>query len=223
MKVKLDENIPVRLAGVLATLGHNVDTVASEGLKGRPDGDVWSAAQREGRPLQVPALPRRHFLPRFGKLPRQALETAPGASCVHFSRSPAHADLSLMPGSESKGTIQMYFKFAIGLILILLALPALARTRRSAAQRAAFVSVHHCPSTGRARGPCPGYVVDHVVPLCAGGPDRPGNMQWQTVEDAKTKDRAERALCRHQSRPLIDDSDVPLVFLVDCDPVWKPA
>ena len=34
MKVKLDENIPIRLAGVLATLGHNVDTVASEGLKG---------------------------------------------------------------------------------------------------------------------------------------------------------------------------------------------
>lgn len=51
MKVKLDENIPVRLAGELATLGHDVDTVASEGLTGRPDSDVWSAAQREERLL----------------------------------------------------------------------------------------------------------------------------------------------------------------------------
>jgi predicted nuclease of predicted toxin-antitoxin system len=49
MKVKLDENIPVRVAGVLGTLGHDVDTVASEGLKGETDADVWSAAQREER------------------------------------------------------------------------------------------------------------------------------------------------------------------------------
>ncbi len=49
MKVKLDENIPDRLVSVLASEGHDVDTVASEGLGGRPDGDVWSAAQREVR------------------------------------------------------------------------------------------------------------------------------------------------------------------------------
>ena len=49
MKVKLDENIPVRLVGVLATLRHDVDTVASEGLKGKPDGDVWSVSRRDAR------------------------------------------------------------------------------------------------------------------------------------------------------------------------------
>jgi predicted nuclease of predicted toxin-antitoxin system len=49
MKLKLDENIPVRLAGDLSLLGHDVDTVASEGLKGRPDRDVWTAAQSEER------------------------------------------------------------------------------------------------------------------------------------------------------------------------------
>jgi len=49
MKVKLDENIPLRLAGELAKLGHDVDTVASEGLKGRSDGDVWKAARRDER------------------------------------------------------------------------------------------------------------------------------------------------------------------------------
>lgn len=41
-----------------------------------------------------------------------------------------------------------------------------------------------------------GYVVDHIKPLCAGGVDAPGNMQWQTVEAAKTKDKIERTQCR---------------------------
>ena len=49
MKVKLDENIPDRLVSVLENGGHDVDTVASEGLKGRPDSDVWSAARHEDR------------------------------------------------------------------------------------------------------------------------------------------------------------------------------
>jgi predicted nuclease of predicted toxin-antitoxin system len=49
MKVKLDENIPQRLAGELSSLGHDVDTVASEGLTGRSDGEVWNAARREAR------------------------------------------------------------------------------------------------------------------------------------------------------------------------------
>ena len=49
MKVKLDENIPDRLVSVLENGGHDVDTVASEGLMGRPDSEVWSAARHEER------------------------------------------------------------------------------------------------------------------------------------------------------------------------------
>lgn len=37
----------------------------------------------------------------------------------------------------------------------------------------------------------PGYVVDHVVPLKRGGSDTPANMQWQTIEAAKAKDKTE--------------------------------
>jgi hypothetical protein len=44
-------------------------------------------------------------------------------------------------------------------------------------------------------GPRPGYVVDHVRPLCSGGPDTVANMQWQTVAEAKVKDADERRLC----------------------------
>ena len=38
MKVKLDENIPNRLADELAALEYDVDTVAAEGLKGKEEG-----------------------------------------------------------------------------------------------------------------------------------------------------------------------------------------
>jgi hypothetical protein len=34
-------------------------------------------------------------------------------------------------------------------------------------------------------------MIDHVVPLKRGGPDRPSNMQWQTKEAAKEKDKTE--------------------------------
>ena len=66
---------------------------------------------------------------------------------------------------------------------------------RSSRQKRAFRSAQPCPATGRASGPCPGYIVDHVVPLCAGGADHPANMQWQTVDAAKAKDREEHAHC----------------------------
>jgi len=36
-----------------------------------------------------------------------------------------------------------------------------------------------------------GYVVDHIKPLKKGGCDCPSNMQWQTIEDAKRKDKWE--------------------------------
>ena len=62
---------------------------------------------------------------------------------------------------------------------------------RSKAARNEYVREHPCPSTGRTSGACPGWVVDHVQALKHGGADAPWNMQWQTIEDAKEKDRWE--------------------------------
>ena len=69
------------------------------------------------------------------------------------------------------------------------------KIKRSRTARAAFMRQHPCPSTGKTHGHCPGYIVDHVCALECGGADNPSNMQWQTVADAKAKDKTER-LCR---------------------------
>lgn len=62
---------------------------------------------------------------------------------------------------------------------------------RSQHAKSDFKKLHPCPSTGKSSGACPGYVIDHVEPLKRGGADAPGNMQWQTKEDAKKKDKVE--------------------------------
>ena len=64
-------------------------------------------------------------------------------------------------------------------------------TKRSKAERDEFMREHPCPSTGKTSGACPGYVVDHVRALKHGGPDAPSNMQWQTIDAAKAKDKWE--------------------------------
>lgn len=65
------------------------------------------------------------------------------------------------------------------------------RIARDQKQKAKFERSHPCPSTGRHSGACPGYVIDHIKPLKRGGADRPENMQWQTKEAAKQKDKIE--------------------------------
>jgi len=54
-----------------------------------------------------------------------------------------------------------------------------------------FRQSHPCPATGKKYGACPGWVVDHVQALKRGGADAAYNMQWQTVAQAKAKDRIE--------------------------------
>jgi predicted nuclease of predicted toxin-antitoxin system len=49
VKIKLDENMPARLAERLSAAGHDTDTVQYEGLSGQPDDNVWQAAQNAGR------------------------------------------------------------------------------------------------------------------------------------------------------------------------------
>lgn len=75
-----------------------------------------------------------------------------------------------------------------------------ATTKRSSAAKAEFKRANPCPATGERRGACLGYVIDHIDPLCAGGADHVSNMQWQTVADAKAKDKIEVRKCRQLGR-----------------------
>ncbi len=63
--------------------------------------------------------------------------------------------------------------------------------QRSLEAKKAFKKMQPCPSTSKPFGACPGYIIDHVIPLKRGGIDAPSNMQWQTVEESKEKDKWE--------------------------------
>lgn len=86
-------------------------------------------------------------------------------------------------------------------LLALLAWPAAADPiTRSRSEVRAFRADHPCPATGKTRGACPGWHVDHITALCAGGADKPWNMQWITREDHRFKTLVDVRECRKAKR-----------------------
>ena len=81
-------------------------------------------------------------------------------------------------------------------IAVFLSFSADASTHRSSAVKAEFQRQNPCPSTGKTRGACKGYVKDHIKALACGGLDMPINLQWQTVEESKAKGKWERKGCK---------------------------
>lgn len=62
-----------------------------------------------------------------------------------------------------------------------------------------FKKLYPCPSTGKSTGACPGWAVDHVIPLAVGGCDSTPNLQWlpdkiKSCADDECKDRWEREI-----------------------------
>lgn len=84
---------------------------------------------------------------------------------------------------------------AMCLALILIA-PAYADHHRSKKVLRQFAKLQACPSTGAHRLPCPGWQIDHALPLKCKGPDDPANLQWLTVAEHKIKTAREAGLCR---------------------------
>ena len=76
-------------------------------------------------------------------------------------------------------------------LLIILCLSAEAKIPRSREAIAEFKQSQPCPANGNRYGPCPGWQIDHVVPLKCKGDDAPANMQWLAVEDHKAKTKRE--------------------------------
>jgi len=65
-----------------------------------------------------------------------------------------------------------------------------------------FRLANPCPATGQAQGACKGYVIDRIIPILCGGEEAADNMQWQTLAEAKEKDRWEKIGCR-KGRKLV--------------------
>lgn len=80
---------------------------------------------------------------------------------------------------------------------------AQARIPRSSSAVKEFKRHHPCPATGATRGKCAGWEVDHVIPLCAGGPDTPANMQWLSIPSHRQKTKVDVMRCRlkNQEKP----------------------
>lgn len=89
-------------------------------------------------------------------------------------------------------------KLFLALAAALSLVPAQAKIPRSSAAVAEFKRANPCPVNGATRGPCPGHQVDHIEPLCSGGPDTAANMQWLTIQDHKDKTRFDVMICRQR-------------------------
>lgn len=149
------------------------------------------------RKLALQVVTDAGLLVAAGEQPSQAQVAL---AAIHAREDAALCAALIVQSMARQRQILRWLRFTAALCALTLVTMCVHAAPRSPAQRAAFARMHPCPTTGQARGACPGYVVDHVQPLCAGGADHPTNMQWQTVEAARLKDREEASLCRTSRR-----------------------
>lgn len=116
------------------------------------------------------------------------------------------------------------------LLALLILLPATTSEAayRSTKARVDYAKANTCPSTQKKRLPCPGYVIDRKIPLCAGGKDAPFNMVWQEKRESLVKDREELRWCREirakrmpaytgDACEIIKKRTMPLLWNASCE------
>lgn len=90
--------------------------------------------------------------------------------------------------------------FLMVLLLAILLMSVAFADARDAKQVYAFRKANACPATAKAgMGACPGWVVNHIIPLCYGGQDAPANMEWEQSAPSFKRDAFERAICKSKS------------------------
>lgn len=95
-----------------------------------------------------------------------------------------------------KTKLKLMFLAALATVALSSATAASTDSIRKESTVRAFRKANACPATGKIQATCPGYVIDHMIPLCAGGPDAVTNMAWQTTAASYTKDVLERSICK---------------------------
>jgi len=73
-----------------------------------------------------------------------------------------------------------------------------------------FQKIHPCPSTGLTTGACPGWALNHTIPLACGGCDSVSNLDWMPDEikscaEPWCRDRWERKVYDHD--PSFDGTE----------------
>jgi hypothetical protein len=87
---------------------------------------------------------------------------------------------------------------------------------RSRQTLTAFQKAFPCPATNLPKGSCPGFIKDHVRPLCSGGRDVVSNLKWSEELYAKRRDKDEWELCNSLKRKYGEISlDEPKQHLCD--------
>jgi len=81
--------------------------------------------------------------------------------------------------------------------------------KRSSAVLTAFKKIHPCPSTGLTTGACPGWSMNHSIPLACGGCDAVYNLTWlpdqvKSCSSPWCVDRFERKI--NAANPPVPDS-----------------
>jgi hypothetical protein len=107
-----------------------------------------------------------------------------------------------------------------------LAWPCAAADSRGFRAEVMFRLENPCPTTGETRGECKGYVIDRVIPLACGGAEEPSNMQWQTLAQAREKNRWEKIGCKPGRRLVLPtpavDADVFPMQEAPAAPIAEP-
>ena len=142
--------------------------------------------------LHSRAAPHSHAAPIVGA-PKTGHSIAPRPAVVHVSDSPAPPKQTHLPPPEIVERPAGAHVDANGRFIDQNGIlrDADGRIHRKGSAKHAFELINPCPATGASSGPCSGYVVDHILPLKRGGADAPSNMQWQTIEAARAKDKVE--------------------------------
>lgn len=73
------------------------------------------------------------------------------------------------------------------------------RIKRNHTVLVVFEHLHPCPAPNHPPGACPGWAMDHIIPLACGGCDAVWNLQWLPLEikscaGTTCKDRFERKI-----------------------------
>ena len=104
---------------------------------------------------------------------------------------------------------------AVTLASAAIAWPSYAADSRSFRAEVFFRLENPCPATGQTHGECKGYVIDRIIPVACGGVEESSNMQWQTLAQAREKDRWEKIGCRRGRKlvlptPAVDAEAFPI-------------